>query len=343
METNNHPEVYIGTYKKYNVGSLFGEWIDLTKFEKYEDFVAYCNRLHKDEAHPELMCQDNSNMPDGVDFPESFCKDDFDTVIWAHKLETGEITDEYSEDDDEPTLQVIDYSEKSFAITGDTKPHADAFKELGGKWNPKLSCGAGWIFPKRFRDEVDDYLASGKVTAPSEHGKAKAGATEAKYKQWLTEAKEAGCDISGKVAAVKLSNGKFFLLKKEGLDNKFPFHDEGPNYEEYKRVTATNETKAEYFLAVNSEPHNYTHYRHCLEHSHGDDSEYCLHIDGNQASLDDRRWTPEYARMNVNDDDRKAINDLVDYGCTEITKRAKTYLKRYGVSKLRFWTYWADA
>jgi hypothetical protein len=46
-------------------------------------------------------------------------------------------------------LQLIEnYSEKSFAITGETKPVKDKLKELGGKFNPFLTCGAGWIFSK---------------------------------------------------------------------------------------------------------------------------------------------------------------------------------------------------
>lgn len=45
-------------------------------------------------------------------------------------------------------VQIVDYSEKAIAIIGDTKPIKDKLKELGGKFNFRLSCGAGWIFPK---------------------------------------------------------------------------------------------------------------------------------------------------------------------------------------------------
>lgn len=45
-------------------------------------------------------------------------------------------------------LQIVDYSEKALAVTGDTKPHADALKRLGGRFNARLSCGPGWIFSK---------------------------------------------------------------------------------------------------------------------------------------------------------------------------------------------------
>lgn len=45
-------------------------------------------------------------------------------------------------------IQIVDYSEKAIAIIGDTKPIKDTLKELGGKWNSRLTCGAGWIFSK---------------------------------------------------------------------------------------------------------------------------------------------------------------------------------------------------
>ena len=41
-----HPAVYVGTYHKYNCGSLFGAWLDLTTFASYEDFCEVCRFLH---------------------------------------------------------------------------------------------------------------------------------------------------------------------------------------------------------------------------------------------------------------------------------------------------------
>ena len=46
-------------------------------------------------------------------------------------------------------LQMVDYSEKAVAVVGDTKPHAGKLKELGGRFNARLKCGAGWIFSKK--------------------------------------------------------------------------------------------------------------------------------------------------------------------------------------------------
>ena len=58
------PKIYVDTYAKYNDGSIDGKWIDLTDYDTYEDFVAACRELHKDEKDPEFMVQDYENFPE---------------------------------------------------------------------------------------------------------------------------------------------------------------------------------------------------------------------------------------------------------------------------------------
>jgi hypothetical protein len=55
-------------------------------------------------------------------------------------------------------IEIIDYSEKAFAIIGDTKPVKDHLKKLGGRFNFRLKCGPGWIFPKTKLDQVKNSL-----------------------------------------------------------------------------------------------------------------------------------------------------------------------------------------
>ncbi len=54
----NKVSVYVGTYKKYNEGNIFGEWLTLGDYESYEEFIQACRELHEDEEEPELMFQD---------------------------------------------------------------------------------------------------------------------------------------------------------------------------------------------------------------------------------------------------------------------------------------------
>lgn len=52
-------KVYVGTWGKYNGGSLHGEWVDLSNFATPEQFKNYCHKkLHADEPDAELMFQD---------------------------------------------------------------------------------------------------------------------------------------------------------------------------------------------------------------------------------------------------------------------------------------------
>ena len=51
-------------------------------------------------------------------------------------------------------LQLVNYSEKAIALIGDTKAIKDLLKQLGGRFNSHLSCGAGWIFSKKAEDKL---------------------------------------------------------------------------------------------------------------------------------------------------------------------------------------------
>jgi len=51
-------------------------------------------------------------------------------------------------------VQLVDYSDKSFAVIGETKAIKDTLKELGGRFNMYLKCGAGWIFPNSKKQAV---------------------------------------------------------------------------------------------------------------------------------------------------------------------------------------------
>lgn len=60
------PSVYVGTYAKYNAGSIGGEWVNLEGFAgDRAGFLAKCAEIHADEADPELMFQDFQNFPRG--------------------------------------------------------------------------------------------------------------------------------------------------------------------------------------------------------------------------------------------------------------------------------------
>lgn len=59
-------------------------------------------------------------------------------------------------------FKIVDYSEKAFAVVGDTRAIKDTLKQNGGRFNPSLTVGgskcAGWIFSKKSIDAVRNAL-----------------------------------------------------------------------------------------------------------------------------------------------------------------------------------------
>jgi len=66
MENLNEARIYVGTYEKYNNGSLFGKWLDLSDYADKEEFMIACKDLHSNEPDPEFMFQDWENVPDSL-------------------------------------------------------------------------------------------------------------------------------------------------------------------------------------------------------------------------------------------------------------------------------------
>ncbi|TLX23338.1 antirestriction protein ArdA [Chryseobacterium indologenes] len=50
--------IYVGTYAKYNNGSLFGKWLNLSDYSDYDSLLTAMYELHSDESDPEFMFQD---------------------------------------------------------------------------------------------------------------------------------------------------------------------------------------------------------------------------------------------------------------------------------------------
>ena len=72
--------IYVGTYAKYNSGSIFGMWIDLESVSDAYEFFEVCRALHSDEADPEFMMQDYQGFPEEL-YHESMSVDDVEKII----------------------------------------------------------------------------------------------------------------------------------------------------------------------------------------------------------------------------------------------------------------------
>lgn len=71
--------IYVGTYAKYNNGSLYGKWLDLSDYSDIDEFYEACAELHSDEPDPEYMFQDWEGLPDEL-IGESF----IDADAWEY-------------------------------------------------------------------------------------------------------------------------------------------------------------------------------------------------------------------------------------------------------------------
>ncbi|SIQ39975.1 Antirestriction protein (ArdA) [Chryseobacterium sp. RU37D] len=50
--------IYVSTYAKYNNGSLYGKWLNLSDYSDYDELLTAMYELHSDESDPEFMLQD---------------------------------------------------------------------------------------------------------------------------------------------------------------------------------------------------------------------------------------------------------------------------------------------
>lgn len=111
--TDDVPAVYVGTYGKYNDGSLAGMWVDIDSFYDYDGFIEFCKAIHSDEEDPEFMFQDFQNFPSGY-YSECFGEETFDKIK------------EFCDCDNKDALEAyIDYH-------GDAEGFEDRYK---GEWD----------------------------------------------------------------------------------------------------------------------------------------------------------------------------------------------------------------
>jgi len=125
--------LYVGTYAKYNSGSIFGKWLDLEDYSDKEAFLEACAKLHSDEEDPEFMFQDFEGFPESM-YDESSVSDE----IWEWL------------DLDEDDQNMLEAYQKSVDTKGTIE---QAREEYRGKYDSPAD------YAERFHEEVGD-LAS---------------------------------------------------------------------------------------------------------------------------------------------------------------------------------------
>lgn len=345
METtkSTSPRVYVGTWKKYNEGSLKGRWIDLADFSTYDDFLRYCGVVHSDERDPEFMIQDCENFPDGLGVTEWLSREDFQDVKEAMN---SQIEEQVRLEVGAPSWEIVDYSEKALAVIGDTRPISGQLKALGGRFNARLSCGPGWIFSKRKEAEVRQALAGAPVQESSTEAVKPAFADA--LPEWLATMKlpsDREYYKKHSAGAIKVPEG-YIVIDKPRIENRFCFHDEGPDYETYKEIHRKDENLRAYFLNENLRDLDTE-----LEHLRKEDTPVFVYsMDYKQmAGYRTDRYSYDFhecmkaGHRQMTPEERAQVIALTQAVRDAFEKRLQTYLKKYGTSKIHTWTYWADA
>jgi antirestriction protein len=160
------PRIYVGTYAKYNAGSIAGAWLNLDDYTDKEDFEEACRELHRGEADPEFMFQDWEGLPAGM-VSESY----IDEAVWEW-LEL--------EDHERETVAAywegVDGSEKDFgAILDAFQGCYDSQLDYAYEWVESTGMMEGWPEQAKsyfdFEAWVRDVFLEGYTSGVRHNGK----------------------------------------------------------------------------------------------------------------------------------------------------------------------------
>jgi antirestriction protein len=136
--TETTPRVYVGTYAKYNNGSITGAWLDLEDYSDRDAFLEACKELHKDEADPELMFQDFEGFPRGY-----YSESEISAELWDWL------------DLDEDDRELLAVYQDGVDESGDIERARDAFM---GKADSEADWAAQWLEDTGGLEGVPEHL-----------------------------------------------------------------------------------------------------------------------------------------------------------------------------------------
>ena len=389
-----NPRIYVGTWAKYNAGSLSGEWLALRDYDNYSELCEVMRAIHEDESDPEPMIQDCEDFPEGFSVVSgSLSEEEYNDIIKACKEEEEEEESAGAEEEEEETpstraeegstpsteeetpgaeeesqtaVTVCKYSEKAIAVIGNTRPFADVLRANGGRFNARLSCGAGWIFQATKRDTIIEALKAAGATVresdtvparnssnssnSSTRRNSSTGRNGGEYPDTAMGGQKVVSEYAEKRGDPEYYKSRFstgirfpegvYLFQKPRIENDFCFRDEGPEYDYYKELCNNKKLLEEHFIAHNMEQ--------VREPKEGEK----MYIIKDSWSTDGRvyiRWA-DYPFGAANDQIVREATEREEQEYrlqlravrAEFGKRIDKYLKRFGTSKLQIWSYWAD-
>lgn len=303
--------VYCGTYNKYNNGSIAGAWINLADYSTKKKFYAACKELHKDEPDPEFMFQDWENIPTSM-VGESHVDDEIWHVINSIKKYAPDKADEFAEWCDENGMEQ-DYKALS--------------EFMGYKKDPK---------PKKGKKNDLQMSKENILKALDDAG----------VKGYNRE----------RVSNAAYIHGRLVLFYRPSIDTSFCFDDENEAaMAMYREFCKNSETAHKHFIDINKRQ-QFTHLNFL---NGGDDMPYYwrgkdLFISGYKGDgycsiyvcdetdfLSNEKY--DFAPEKLTPDEKEQYRKLLLLEKQKFEDRLNAYIKRYGVTKCRYWTYWANA
>ena len=274
-----------------------------------------------------------------------------------------------AEEESQTAVTVCKYSEKAIVVIGNTRPFADVLRANGGRFNARLSCGAGWIFQATKKDIIVEALkAAGATvresdTVPARNSGNSSNSSNSSNRRNSSTRRNGGgypdtamggqkvvSEYAEKRGDPEYYKSRFstgirfpegvYLFQKPRIENDFCFRDEGPEYDYYKELCNNKKLLEEHFVAHNMEQ--------VREPKEGEK----MYIIKDSWSTDSRvyiRWA-DYPFGAANDQIVREATEREEQEYrlqlravrAEFGKRIDKYLKRFGTSKLHIWSYWAD-
>ena len=362
-----NPALYVGTYGKYNSGSIQGDWVDITTFDNGRDFLLFCEKeLHGNEHDPELMFQDYENFPEYF-YHETMGASDIDDILQWWKAENNT-----REQESKNSLKVVDYNEGvSVAITGDTYPIHKTLKKMGGIYRNHKELGPCWVFSAKRREELEEFVKSGKSSTSTEKADPVEKPDKALLEEYLNEMRKVWLKDESMIEyyrkktsrVIRLTNGGLMAFEKPSIETRFCFGYgcQTRTFEEAEK--AADAAKSEkYFMRRNLDEIDRR-----IKAMAGERVEYDYQYDYMKMYLFRTLYKDvtinvwEYRWMNpcdvrdkpwmtkglgdlalLGDEDRKIILEAEKAERNAFEKRLKTWWKRYGEKYIDTWTYWAD-
>ena len=365
-------KVYVGTYGKYNNGSLDGDWLDLDKFNSYEEFLAACRQLHKDELDPEFMIQDTET--DGEDWQAGFTGELTSgySDYWKIKAEAqangGELIQpigQVTRNEAKNGVEIRFFERPSAEVLADLKEHGWRWSRFAGCWYNRYSedtaeyaqriAGAASVAADSAADQKP--RSSSFIRKLEEEAKA----SLVEYRAWLEADQQRVArlwkrDVAGHirdlVAAVKLDSGEWLTIDKPSIETS---HCEGEDDGRGRSMAEAQaccdwfKTEAGFKISnhVKSQINGPKGRTWGYGHENWKRETWRIVSEGGRAFLDTTRGyyvqhNPEKCRE-VSSGEWGRLRRAHAWRAISFRRRVNAYWRRFGNSKLRTWTFWTEA